>query len=258
MKVSEYLPRPIILVFNPSYALHEYYCIPHSPAEICLWVGRAYKREQKPILSRPRGMQGSFQKGPFGYHRALIERFSVTDKAVRMSYRIRNRGDDGMSIEPYRSHLNNMWYFHTAELAQQSANELWNRFLDYYWHGDFIGMDMARKFVQMGMVCSQYIEDLSRGETHAEAVHGETNSERKRVGLTSEAALIYKGALAEMRRHSGYMKYREKFMVEQRAWKRESEINAKKGFKRVVVPRQEDQGLETENLERETKEGIVP
>jgi hypothetical protein len=201
-------------------------------------------------------MKGSFQKGSYGYYRPLVERFSVTDKDMRMSYRIRDRGDGRMSIEPYRSHLNHMWYFHTAPLAQHSADELWNRFLDYHWHGDFIGMDMACKFVEMGMMCSQYMEDLRRGKVRdAEDAPREINSARTRAMLTSEVALIYREVFEDMRRHRGYVKHREEFLAEQRVWERKFKRNAERGFKRVACPRPGDQVVEPKKLECQDERG---
>ena len=74
---------------------------------------------------------------------------AVTDKRLRMSYRI-GRGEQGvLTFEPYKSALLPLWRFRTVEIARKSSDDLWRAFLDYDREGDFVGMDMARKFIQM-------------------------------------------------------------------------------------------------------------
>jgi hypothetical protein len=65
-------------------------------------------------------------------------------------YRI-GRGEQGvLLVEPYKSELLPHWRFRTPEIARQSADRLYGMFLHYRVAGDFVGMDMARKFLQMG------------------------------------------------------------------------------------------------------------
>jgi hypothetical protein len=74
---------------------------------------------------------------------------AAEDKALRMGYRI-GRGEQGiLTFEPYKSILLPLWRFRTVEIAGKSADELWARFEEYDREGDFVGMDMTRKFVQM-------------------------------------------------------------------------------------------------------------
>ncbi len=65
-------------------------------------------------------------------------------------YRI-GRGEQGvLLVEPYKSELLPDWRFRTPEIARESADRLYARFEAYRDAGDFVGMDMARKFLQMG------------------------------------------------------------------------------------------------------------
>ena len=65
-------------------------------------------------------------------------------------YRI-GTGEQGvLLVEPYKSELLPDWRFRTPEIARESADRLYERFLAYKADGDFVGMDMARKFLQMG------------------------------------------------------------------------------------------------------------
>lgn len=65
-------------------------------------------------------------------------------------YRV-GKGEQGvLLVQPYKNEILPFWQFRTPALAQQSADKIYQLFLDYKQQGDFIGMDMARKFLQMG------------------------------------------------------------------------------------------------------------
>ncbi|MBD1855286.1 MULTISPECIES: DUF4385 domain-containing protein [Leptolyngbya] len=61
------------------------------------------------------------------------------------------RGEQGvLLVEPYKSEILPHWRFKTPEIARQSADAIYQLFLNYKAQQDFVGMDMARKFLQMG------------------------------------------------------------------------------------------------------------
>ncbi len=61
------------------------------------------------------------------------------------------RGEQGVLIvEPYKSELVQLWRFKTPDVAETSAEALERKFSEYLDQGDFVGADMARKFLQMG------------------------------------------------------------------------------------------------------------
>lgn len=65
-------------------------------------------------------------------------------------YRI-GKGEQGvLLVEPYKSELLPHWRFRTPEIARESADRIYGMFLQYRAEGDVVGMDMARKFLQMG------------------------------------------------------------------------------------------------------------
>ncbi|GIP40895.1 hypothetical protein J31TS4_41750 [Paenibacillus sp. J31TS4] len=65
-------------------------------------------------------------------------------------YRI-GRGEQGvLMVEPYKSELLPHWRFRTPELASDSSEMIYGMFLAYLEEDDFVGADMARKFLQMG------------------------------------------------------------------------------------------------------------
>jgi hypothetical protein len=70
-------------------------------------------------------------------------------ESSKFDYRI-GRGEQGvLTYEPYKSELLPLWRFRTIELAKKSSQDLWRRFEQYEADGDFVGMDMSRKFIQM-------------------------------------------------------------------------------------------------------------
>lgn len=61
------------------------------------------------------------------------------------------RGEQGvLMVEPYKSEILPHWRFRTVPLAKTSAEEIMALFERYRAADDFVGMDMARKFIQMG------------------------------------------------------------------------------------------------------------
>lgn len=60
-------------------------------------------------------------------------------------------GERGVLIaEPYKSEILPHWRFRTEEIARESLETIYVMFLEYKERDDFVGMDMARKFLQMG------------------------------------------------------------------------------------------------------------
>lgn len=65
-------------------------------------------------------------------------------------YRI-GRGERGVfKVEPYKSELLPLWSIRTRESAERAAEDLWAQYERYKATGEFVGMDMARKYFQMG------------------------------------------------------------------------------------------------------------
>ena len=61
------------------------------------------------------------------------------------------RGEEGVfKVEPYKSELLPLWEYADREAATEAAESIHERFREYREDGDFVGMDMARKYLQMG------------------------------------------------------------------------------------------------------------
>ena len=65
-------------------------------------------------------------------------------------YRV-GKGEQGvLLVEPYKSEILPYWRFKNPEIATESSNKIYQLFLEYLEQEDFVGADMARKFLQMG------------------------------------------------------------------------------------------------------------
>lgn len=76
-------------------------------------------------------------------------------------------GEQGvLLVEPYKSEILPHWRFKTPELAKESAGKIHGLFLHYKDQGDFVGMDMARKFLQMGYTRSRRYANHKSGKKY--------------------------------------------------------------------------------------------
>ena len=81
-------------------------------------------------------------------------------------YRI-GRGEQGvLLVEPYKSEILPYWKFKTPEIARKSADKIYRMFLEYKARQDFVGMDMARKFLQMGYTRSRRYANHRSGQKY--------------------------------------------------------------------------------------------
>lgn len=61
------------------------------------------------------------------------------------------KGEQGVLIcEPYKSEIGKHWRFKNPEIAKVSSEMIFSIFLDYLEQDDFVGADLARKYLQMG------------------------------------------------------------------------------------------------------------
>ena len=75
------------------------------------------------------------------------------------------RGQQGvLTCEPYKSELYPLWRFKTPDKAQLSCNQIYLKFLEYIDEDDFIGADMAKKYLHMGFTRSRRYWNHSSGK----------------------------------------------------------------------------------------------
>jgi len=84
----------------------------------------------------------------------------------RKLYRI-GRGEQGvLLVRPYTNYICAHWRFVDEDTARQSSAKIYQMFQDYREKGDFIGMDMARKFLEMGFTRARRYANHSDGRKY--------------------------------------------------------------------------------------------
>lgn len=103
-------------------------------------------------------------------------------------YRV-GRGEQGvLLVEPYKSEILPHWRFKTPEIANVSSEKIYQMFLDYKRNDDFVGMDMARKFLQMGYTRARRYTNYKGGRKYDE--DGKVK-ERQIDPVKAESAAIF-------------------------------------------------------------------
>ena len=78
------------------------------------------------------------------------KKLDFTDFETRKLYRI-GRGEQGvLLVRPYTDEICKHWRFKTVQEAKVSAYAIYLMYANYRARNDFIGMDMCRKFLEMG------------------------------------------------------------------------------------------------------------
>lgn len=109
------------------------------------------------------------------------------------AYRI-GKGEQGVLIcEPYKTEIGQYWRFKTPEIAKESSRKIFELFHRYLKVSDFVGADMARKFLQMGYTRSRRYTNYKGGRKYdknrdyAELKRGTGEAEK-----AVSAAIFYK------------------------------------------------------------------
>lgn len=78
------------------------------------------------------------------------KKLNFKDPTIRKLYRI-GRGEQGvLLVRPYTNFICTYWRFKTVPEAKLSAKRIYEIYAWYRAKKDFIGMDMCRKFLEMG------------------------------------------------------------------------------------------------------------
>ena len=84
-------------------------------------------------------------------------------------YRI-GRGEQGvLLVRPYTNDICKYWKFKTPYIAQQSAQKIFDLYLGYRVKKDFVGMDMCRKFLEMGFTRARRYANHKDGKKYDES-----------------------------------------------------------------------------------------
>jgi hypothetical protein len=148
-------------------------------------------------------------------------------------YRV-GRGEQGvLLVQPYKSEILPYWRFKTEDIARVSAEKIYALFENYLQKEDFVGADMARKFLQMGFTRARRYANYKGGKKY-EITEGDTNAHKsypyssgsphkgnalnalQADALTNEkarAAAVFKGYWFKAKAHDAYLAQKSRFLA---------------------------------------------
>ena len=147
--------------------------LPRRKARFCV-IG------QKNCFARAAVIIGGKERGEVGFNYDLD--FKTIDFRARPDlYRV-GVGEQGvLLVEPYKSEILPHWRFRTPEIARESAQKIYELFQTYREAGDFVGMDMARKFLQMGYTRARRYANHPSGRKYQSNPQAEGDPERRKA-----------------------------------------------------------------------------
>ncbi|AUU92442.1 DUF4385 domain-containing protein [Enterobacteriaceae bacterium ENNIH3] len=114
------------------------------------------------------------------------------------------RGEQGvLLVEPYKSEILPWWRYKDAESATTSAEKIYQLFETYRQQNDFVGMDMARKFIQMGYTRARRYANYKGGKKYAE---DGSIQQRENDPVKAAAAAIFKKWWDKIRQDKDYLR----------------------------------------------------
>ena len=124
-------------------------------------------------------------------------------------YRV-GRGEEGaFKIEPYKSELLPLWTIKTLAEAEDAAERIYEQFREYRRADDFVGQDMARKYLQMGWTRSLRYAKYPGGRKYDDG--GEREPQQWYDEEKYEISQIYRGYLDRVREDEQYQQQRSEW-----------------------------------------------
>ncbi|NKE35211.1 DUF4385 domain-containing protein [Natronococcus sp. JC468] len=135
--------------------------------------------------------------------------YDVDFRAHPEEYEI-GRGEEGVfKVEPYKSELLPLWSYEDEGSARESAEAIYERYERYREDGDFPGMDMARKYLQMG-----YTRAMRYAKYPGGTKYDDDGTEREPERWADEekraAALVFEEYWERVREDGAYRDARER------------------------------------------------
>ena len=120
------------------------------------------------------------------------------------------RGERGvLTVQPYKGELLPHWRFRTPEEADVSARTIFGMFEAYRDAEDGVGMDMARKFLQMGFTRSRRYANHKGGRKY----DAEGNEKPREIDEgKAKSAEIFRAALDRAKADPAYRTWRESLL----------------------------------------------
>ena len=122
------------------------------------------------------------------------------------------RGQQGVLIcEPYKSEICAHWRFKTPKEAKDSSAQILKMFYDYLDRKDFVGADMAKKFLHMGFTRSRRYANHRDGRKYNEDGSVIPQEPDAMTCEKASSAIIFREAWKEARQNKLYLQMKQEF-----------------------------------------------
>ncbi len=129
-------------------------------------------------------------------------------------YRV-GKGEQGVLIcEPYKSEIVRHWHFKTPEIATESSQTILAMFESYLADDDFVGADMARKFLQMGFTRARRYANYKGGRKYDREHDYALNEKGTGDPVEAESAEIFFKAWRKAEADSKYAELKSRWKAE--------------------------------------------
>ena len=130
-------------------------------------------------------------------------------------YRI-GRGEQGvLLVEPYKSEICKHWRFRTPQIAFDSANRIYAMFDEYLVRGEFVGADMARKFLMMGWTRARRYANHRSGRKYDKNGNVKPQESDHWTCDKAESARIFKKVYDQARTNPTYKKMYKQWRLQE-------------------------------------------
>ena len=147
------------------------------------------------------------------------KKLDFTDKEVRKLYRI-GRGEQGvLLVKPYTNDICQYWRFQKPTIAKKSAQKIYEMYADYRYKNDFVGMDMCRKFLEMGFTRARRYANHKDGKKYDENGNVKPQEKDWATSEKAQAAKVHKEYRDKITHDPIYIKMRKQWRESEYVWR---------------------------------------
>ena len=133
--------------------------------------------------------------------------FEPNDKRYRIG-----RGEQGvLLVRPYTDDICKYWKFRTPRIAEESAKIIYKMYLDYKDESDFVGMDMCRKFLEMGFTRARRYANHNSGKKYDSEGNIRPQEPDHATSKYAKSAKIFKKVRDIVAKSNTYVKMRKEW-----------------------------------------------
>ena len=120
------------------------------------------------------------------------------------------RGQQGVLLcEPYKSEICAHWRFKTVPEAKVSSEKILSMFYNFLKRGDFVGADMAKKFLHMGFTRARRYANHRDGRKYADDGSVLPQEPDAMTCEKAKSAVVFREAWKEARENKEYLKMKQ-------------------------------------------------